>query len=132
MTNKIHKAQCMCGDVIIEAKGDPDYAEYCHCITCQKSSGSSFMVWVVFPKEQVKITKGELKFYNSSAKLKRGFCGNCGSNMAIKTDKCFDLPIGVLEDPNDIKITKHIWVKRALKHVSLDDGLAKYEEGDPA
>lgn len=131
MTVKIHKASCMCGEINIEAKGDPNYAEYCHCITCQKSSGSSYMVWVVFDKENVKVTKGNLSLYNSSPNLQRGFCGNCGSNMSIHTDKCFDLPIGVLENPDVIEITQHIWTKRALKHMSLDDDLPKYSQSAP-
>ena len=129
MSKIIHKASCMCGDIEIEASGDPNYAEYCHCITCQKSSGSSFMVWVVFDKENVKVTKGEISLYNSSPDLQRGFCANCGSNVSIHMGKCFDLPIGILERPNDIKITQHIFTKRALKHVNLDDGLPKYDEG---
>ena len=131
MNDKIHKASCMCGDITIEARGNPNYAEYCHCITCQKSSGSSFMVWVVFDKDKVKVTKGKISLYNSSAELKRGFCGNCGSNMSIYTEKCFDLPIGVLENPDDIEITQHIWTKRALNHFNLDDGLPKYDENAP-
>jgi|TARA_R110002096_G_scaffold435828_1_gene663707 hypothetical protein len=131
MSEIVHKASCMCGDIQIEAGGNPNYAEYCHCITCQKSSGSSFMVWVVFDKEKVNVTKGEISLYNSSPELQRGFCSNCGSNVSIHTDKCFDLPIGVLERPDDIKITQHIWAKRALKHVNLEDGLPCYDEGAP-
>ena len=131
MTDKIHKASCMCGTIEIEASGKPSYAEYCHCITCQKSSGSSFMVWVVFDKENVKLTKGEISRYNSSPEIARGFCGNCGSNVSIHTEKCFDIPIGVLEKPNEIEITQHIWTKRALKHVSLNDDLPKYDQFAP-
>ncbi len=89
------------------------------------------MVWVVFDKERVKVTSGEISLYQSSAKLQRGFCGKCGSNMSIHTEKCFDLPIGVLENPDDIEITQHIWTKRALKHVKLDDDLPKYSEFAP-
>ena len=131
MTEMIHKASCMCGEIELVARGKPNYAEYCHCKTCQQSSGSSFMVWVVFDKDKVQITKGDLKLYASSSRLKRGFCGNCGSNMSIHSEKCFDIPIGVLEEPDKIAITQHIWVKRALKHVDLDDGLPKYDEGAP-
>lgn len=121
----------MCGDIEIEASGDPNYAEYCHCITCQKSSGSSYMVWVVFDKENVKVTKGEINLYKSSPELQRGFCSRCGSNVSIHTEKCFDLPIGVLERPNDITITQHIFSKSALKHVDLGDGLPRYDSFAP-
>lgn len=89
------------------------------------------MVWVVFDKENVKLINGKISVYNSSADLQRGFCGNCGANVSIHTEKCFDLPIGALENPDAIEITQHIWAKRALKHVILDDGLPKYEKSAP-
>lgn len=89
------------------------------------------MVWVVFNKENVRVTKGEIQKYNSSKDLQRGFCGKCGSNVSIHTDKCFDLPIGVLEKPNDIEITRHIWVHRALDHVTIEDDLPKYKDDVP-
>lgn len=89
------------------------------------------MVWVVFDKDNVRVTKGEIRKYNSSESLQRGFCEKCGSNVSIHTEKCFDLPIGVLENPNDIEITRHIWAHRALDHVSLDDELPKYNDDPP-
>lgn len=128
MEKEIHKASCLCGNIEIEARGKPNYAEYCHCTMCQKSSGSSFMVWVVFDKENVAITKGEISKYQSSPPLARGFCAHCGSNVSIHTEKCFDLPLGALEKPNKIKIDHHIWTKRALKHVDLKDDLPKFSE----
>jgi hypothetical protein len=131
MNAETHKAKCLCGDIEIEALGKPNYAEYCHCIMCQKSSGSSFMVWVVFNKENVRVTKGKISKYQSSSELQRGFCSNCGSNVSIHTDRCFDLPIGALENPNAIEITQHIWATRALKHVSLNDDLPKHAENEP-
>lgn len=128
MVQKVHKASCLCGNIKIKALGEPNYTEYCHCQMCQKSSGSSFMIWVVFDKENVKVEKGNITKYQSSKSLARGFCSNCGSNVSIHTDKCFDLPIGVLEKPDSIKIDHHIWAKRALAHVNLDDDLPKYHE----
>ena len=86
------------------------------------------MVWAVFDKENVKVTKGKISKYRSSQLLERGFCPKCGSNVSIHTDKCFDLPLGSLEEPNDIKIDHHIWTKRALHHVNLNDGLPQFDE----
>ena len=128
MNNIVHKASCLCGNIEIIANGKPNYAEYCHCTMCQKSSGSSFMVWVVFDKKNVTVTKGEITKYQSGPSLARGFCAHCGSNVSIHTEECFDLPIGALENPDDIKINHHIWTARALKHVDLNDGLPKFDK----
>lgn len=86
------------------------------------------MVWVVFDKENVAVTKGEISKYQSSPSLAPGFCAHCGSNVSIHTEECFDLPIGALENPDDIKINHHIWTVRALKHVDLNDGLPKFDK----
>ena len=131
VTNQTHTARCMCGDITMEATGPANYVEYCHCKWCQQSAGSSYILWAVFDKEDVKVTSGKLTFYQSSPKLKRGFCANCGSTMAVNTDKCFDIALGVMDRPDDFKITQHIWTKRALNHIKLDDDLPKYEENGP-
>ena len=89
------------------------------------------MVWVAFGAKNVRVTKGEISLYQSSPDLQRGFCGNCGSNVSIHFKKSFDLPLGVFEKPDEIEINHHIWTKRALKHVSLDDDLPKYAEFAP-
>jgi len=130
-SNKIHTATCMCGDISLEAKGATEYVEYCHCKTCQQSAGSSYIVWCIFDRDKVAITQGEMSYYNSSDRLKRGFCGNCGSTMTVLTEECHDIALGVMDNPNDFEITQHIWIKRALDHVKLDDDLPKYDEDGP-
>ena len=121
----------MCGEITLEAHGEPEYVEYCHCKWCQQSSGSSYIVWVIFKKEYVKVTSGKLHHYNKSEALERGFCANCGSTMTVLSKRHFDIALGVMDRPEDFKITQHIWTKRALKHVRLDDGLPSYAENGP-
>lgn len=131
MTEQRHSAQCMCGEITLEAKGDPEYVEYCHCKTCQQSAGSSYILWAIFKKENVRVTSGKLSLYKSSKKLQRGFCKNCGSTMTVHSDRHFDIALGIMDNPDVFKIDQHIWTKRALKHVSLNDDLPKYEQSAP-
>ena len=121
----------MCGAIILEATGKPEYVEYCHCKTCQQSSGSSYIPWIIFKKEKVRIISGKLNIYKSSEELQRGNCGNCGSTMTIHSAKNFDIALGVMDSPDAFDIDQHIWTARALKHVYLDDDLPKYDKNAP-
>ncbi|MBL4603639.1 MAG: GFA family protein [Emcibacteraceae bacterium] len=131
MNNQTHTAQCMCGNIKLEATGPANYVEYCHCKTCQQSAGSSYIIWVIFDKENVKITSGDLSLYQSSEALKRGFCNNCGATMTVHSARHFDIALGVMDKPDEFDITQHIWTKRVLKCIKLNDDLPKYEESAP-
>ncbi len=129
MTGERHTARCLCGNITLEATGPAQYTEYCHCKWCQKSSGSAFMLWAVFDKDNVRVTSGELSYFQSSEKLKRGFCKNCGSSMSIHFDGNFDITLGVMDNPEPFRISRHIWNKSRIRQVCIIDELPRFEEG---
>ncbi len=131
MTKQIHTARCMCGDITLEARGKPEYVEYCHCKWCQQSAGSSYIIWVIFKKDKVKVTSGNLSHFKKSEELERGFCARCGSTMTVKSYRHFDIALGVMDHPENFEINQHIWTSRAFKQIKLDDDLPKYEESAP-
>ena len=55
-------AHCCCGSLRAETTGEPAFAAACHCMECQRRTGSPFGVSTYFPKEQVR-TKGPSKIY---------------------------------------------------------------------
>ncbi|WP_417319658.1 GFA family protein [Emcibacter sp.] len=130
MSDDKHSARCMCGAVVIEATGPHKHTEYCHCKWCQQSSGSAFISWIIFPKDKVKVTRGELAHYHSSPDCKRGFCRDCGSTMSFQSPENFDLALGVMDNPEDFPADQHIWTKSQIHHVNLVDDLPRYNDGD--
>lgn len=128
---KIHTARCMCGDVVLEARGEPKVVEYCHCKWCQQSAGSAYVIWIIFDKENAGVTSGELSYYRKSDVLERGFCARCGCTMAIRSHRHFDITLGVMDHPEDFPIDRHIWTSSAMPQINLDDDLLKYEESEP-
>ena len=50
------EAACSCGQLRIEAEGEPVDIVVCHCLACQRRSGSAFGVHAWFPRERVRIT----------------------------------------------------------------------------
>jgi quercetin dioxygenase-like cupin family protein len=46
-------AHCCCGSLRAETTGEPALVAACHCMECQRRTGSTFGVGAYFPKEQV-------------------------------------------------------------------------------
>jgi hypothetical protein len=38
----VRTGRCLCGQVTVELAGEPLAASLCHCVNCQKTSGSAF------------------------------------------------------------------------------------------
>ena len=49
------RASCLCGQLTVEVEGDPVRVSICHCLGCQRRTGSVFGVQARWPREQVRI-----------------------------------------------------------------------------
>ena len=74
---------CHCGAIRYEAEIDPGGVSICHCVDCQKLTGSAFRLTVAAKEENFRLTAGTPKVYvktaASGAKRAQGFCAECGS-----------------------------------------------------
>ncbi len=79
---------CICGNVRYDVSGEPKRITICHCVWCQRRTGSAFGVEVVFDKNQINITGQSLSSYRhvsdeSGRWLEQHFCSECGSNIGL-------------------------------------------------
>ena len=75
------KGSCLCGGVSFVVTGDLGAPDACHCVQCRKQSGHFFASTNV-PRKALVITGEEsVSWYQSSAKVRRGFCSVCGSSL---------------------------------------------------
>jgi hypothetical protein len=77
---KVLKGSCQCRAIEYEIRGSVRPVVLCHCSQCRKSSGHYGAATQAL-LENVTITGSTLKWFRSSEKAERGFCGNCGSNL---------------------------------------------------
>src|ERR1043166_4138790 len=79
---------CLCGAVRYTAEADPTSVTVCHCLDCQKFTGSAFAALVPVSKDALTID-GALKTFSSPGDsgnpLLRHFCPECGSSIAEET-----------------------------------------------
>lgn len=116
------KGGCLCGQVHYEISAEPIMSGHCHCLDCQKNSGSGHTEHVMFPKAAVKIT-GKFSEFKSKADsgntVTRAFCPSCGSPVYAASSGMPDMMTvraGTLEDPEVFKpqvavyaIRRHSW-----------------------
>ena len=76
-----HEGGCLCGAVRYALNGEPKYSANCHCRSCQRAIGAGFVTWVAVKKDDFEVTKGEIKYCETSPGMHRGFCGRCGSSL---------------------------------------------------
>ena len=75
---------CQCGAVRYHATERNDDAHVCHCRMCQKAVGNYFAPLVSINLNAFRWTRGEPAHFQSSAKVRRGFCPNCGTPLTLE------------------------------------------------
>ena len=117
-------AQCQCGQLSAEISGPSDAISACHCLDCQRRSGSPFGVIAYFPADRVSVA-GEAtthtRYTDSGATFTTGFCPDCGATVWARADKhptLLGVPVGAFADPafspplrSVFEASRHAWVQ---------------------
>lgn len=124
---------CHCGAIRFQVTEKPFWIGACYCIDCRKISGSPYTVFAGYNKKSVELLQGTPKEYASSEHVRRSFCEVCGSPFSyvyIGTDEnnSVFIPVGIFDDPNDLKTQEHIWVSQKLPWISIHDDLPQREK----
>ncbi len=125
-----YKCGCACGAIKFEIHGEPINAAVCHCKQCKKATGAPLFMAPAFHDRDVTMKKGEAKWFQSSSKAKRGFCGDCGSPLFFKFEnsEATDVLIGCFDDPHQIEPTEHLWSDERMSWLPVDDSLPCYTQ----
>jgi hypothetical protein len=92
---------CQCGAVRFRV-GRLGRGSICHCRMCQKAFGGFF--GPLISSFEVTWTRGEPKYFQSSDKVKRGFCAECGTPLTYEEvdrppDQQVEIAIGAFDNP---------------------------------
>ena len=107
-------------------------------LDCQKLTGAAAEAAALFPRENVKVTKGEPKSYptqgESGESLHRMFCGNCGTMLIGKPDAIPDVvsvTIPALDDASLIGEMAHIYTDHATSWTVIPKNAQKFPKMPP-
>ena len=97
---------CLCGNVRVEATGDPNRVGLCHCLDCRKHHGALFFAAGMYPEAAVAVT-GETRQYQG-----RHFCPECGSSVFNRFGDEIEVHLGTLDEPSQFVPTYECWTVR--------------------
>ena len=118
-------ASCSCGQLSVEVDGDPIRVSICHCLACQRRTGSVFGAQARFAREQARI-KGEANEYvrvsDEGEERSFFFCPGCGATVYYRIDaEHIALPVGAFGDPSFPAPVRSVWEERMHPWVGLPD-----------
>jgi hypothetical protein len=123
------KASCLCGNVRFVLNEKPAEPTACHCAQCRKQTGH-FLASANVKKSSIQFLASEtLAWYQSSEKVKRGFCSKCGSTLfwePIFRDWT-SVALGAIEGETGLNLERHIYVAEKGDYYTLADGLPQNE-----
>lgn len=116
-------ATCRCGQLQAECEGDPVRISVCHCLDCQKRTGSALAAQARWPEDKVRVTgaaKTWVRTADSGHRATYQFCPECGSTVAYVIEGwpgVIAIPLGAFADPtfpaprhSVYEHRKHAWV----------------------
>ena len=129
---------CLCGQVSYDLEQESVLsAIHCHCLDCQKSTGSGKATIVAIPEKNLEI-RGALKYYSvvgsDGATIERGFCENCGSpiiSAAIgpaEWEGIKFIKAGSLDDSSWISVETNTWKSTARHWDEVREELTTFEQ----
>jgi hypothetical protein len=128
-------AQCSCGSVKIIAQGEPSSVVACHCLECQRRTGSVFGVGAYFPGENVSLTGMTREFVRATAagnQFRTNFCPTCGSTVHWRSDKnpgLVGIAVGAFADPSFPAPVRSVWEECKHSWVEMPDAQQHYPKG---
>jgi hypothetical protein len=123
---------CLCGAIRYEASVTDSENWYCHCRMCQRWTGSVLTTSAIIPKADLRITKGEPKYYRSSSFVERGFCQDCASPLFFRPikDDWVSIQTGTLDNPELAPPKGHYGVEGRVSWLKIDDKLPSQRTED--
>jgi hypothetical protein len=116
---------CLCGAVRYEVRGKLSAVWACHCSQCRRTTGH-YLASTSTKREYFRLVREDgLRWYPSSDKARRGFCGICGSVLFWdgKGIDYMSLSAGSIDPPTGLKMAGHIFTADKSDYYEITDGL---------
>ena len=126
-------ARCSCGQLRAHVKGAPLRVSVCHCLECQRRTGSAFGVQVRFRAEDVRIEGESREFVrigDSGDTLRQRFCPHCGATVHYTMDGDpgrIAIPVGAFADPSFPPPRVEVYTERRHPWVEVRGELVRLE-----
>ena len=130
-------ASCSCGQLRIEVQGEPRGVGVCHCLACQRRTGSVFAALAGFaaPYKVFGAATEYVRVGDQGARFKFRFCPVCGTTVFHtedgREDRSVSIAVGAFADPSFPPPQVSVYDCRRHSWVQLQPGTKTYDR-DPA
>jgi len=136
---KTREAACQCGRLKIRLKGDPQLVSSCHCLACQRRTGSLFGVQAFFRLDQVASVDGERRSFtrtaDSGTPVVSSFCPSCGSTLYWERPNLpgmVTVAVGSFADPQFPAPVRTVWTETKHGWLAFPPGMPHHPKAPPA
>jgi hypothetical protein len=124
---------CSCGAVRYRLTSDPLFVNCCHCLNCQRQTGSAFVINALIEVDRVEIAAGEPQLVDvprddgSAQGIFR--CPRCQTALYSH----YGHPVvafvraGTLDEPASVSPDAHIFTRSKLPWITLPESVPSFE-----
>jgi hypothetical protein len=133
LVNAAREGGCACGSVRYRLTSDPLFVHCCHCLNCQRQTGSAFVVNVLIESDRVEVLAGSPQPVDvprddgSEQRIYR--CPTC--RIALFSEytrpEVWFVRAGTLDDPRGITPDVHIFTKSKVGWLTLPESVPAFE-----
>jgi hypothetical protein len=124
---------CSCGAVRYRLTSEPMFVHCCHCLNCQRQTGSAFVVNLLIEADRVEVLRGEPEAVEvprddgSTQRIYR--CPNCliAVFSEYSSPEVRFVRAGTLDDPRGVEPDVHIFTKSKVDWVQLPESVPAVE-----
>src|SRR4051794_13673467 len=124
---------CSCGAVRYRLASEPMFTHCCHCLNCQRQTGSAFVINLLIEGDRMELLAGEPQPVDvprdDGSKQRIYRCPDC--QVAVYSE--YGPPAvrfvraGTLDDPSGIAPDVHIYTRSKVPWVTLPEGAPAFD-----
>ena len=123
---------CECDAFRFALNEPPLFTHACHCLDCQRRSGSAFGMTTIVLRKNLSITTGEVIERIVSPRTTAYLCSSCGTRIysgSTRFPTTYNMEGGTFDDPAVVSPGAHLWLKRKHPWIEIPRDVAQFDEG---
>jgi hypothetical protein len=125
---------CACGRLRYRMQSAPIFVHCCHCMDCQRQTGSAFVLNALIETSRLDLLSGEPQPYRMPTDSGRPHtvfrCPDCGTAVWSEYGGLKALRfvrVGTLDNPQALQPDVHIYIRSKQPWITLPDGVPAFE-----
>jgi hypothetical protein len=124
---------CSCGEIRYRLTSEPLFVHCCHCLNCQRQTGSAFVINLLIEADRVELLSGEpqpIDVPRDDGSMQRIWrCPSCQTAIYSQytSPAVRFVRAGTLDEPRSVRPDVHIFTKSKVDWVVIPDGMPAFE-----